>query len=160
MEYFSGIAMEGDQIELPLGFRFHPSNEELINHYLSKKVLNINFSARAISEVDMNKVEPWESPFLCLHSSLASIAGLRHQPPPPAFVTDVVIDEKVDVIISEWMGYMLVYEINSIVLDLSINSPPIDCGVFDHTKVRASLSVGLRFPPSIFRRIPRFLQRS
>ncbi|KAM7473406.1 hypothetical protein LguiB_020649 [Lonicera macranthoides] len=103
--------MEGDQIELPLGFRFHPSNEELINHYLSKKVLNINFSARAISEVDMNKVEPWESPFLCLHSSLASIAGLRHQPPPPAFVTDVVIDEKVDVIISEWMGYMLVYEV-------------------------------------------------
>ncbi|KAM7486289.1 hypothetical protein LguiA_002298 [Lonicera macranthoides] len=46
--------------------------------------------------------------------------------------------------------------INSIVLDLSINSPPIDCGVFDYTEVRASLSIGLRFPPSIFHVIPRF----
>ncbi|KAM7497400.1 hypothetical protein LguiA_021814 [Lonicera macranthoides] len=35
--------------------------------------------------------------------------------------------------------------INSIVLDLSINSSPIDCGVFDYTEVRASLSVGLSF---------------
>ncbi|KAM7497399.1 hypothetical protein LguiA_021813 [Lonicera macranthoides] len=40
--------------------------------------------------------------------------------------------------------------INSIVLDLSINSSPIDCGVFDYTEVRPSLSVGLRFSPSIF----------
>ncbi|KAM7471424.1 hypothetical protein LguiA_009607 [Lonicera macranthoides] len=63
MENFSGIAMEGDQIELPPGFRFHPSDEELITHYLSKKVLDCNFSARAIGEVDMNKVEPWELPW-------------------------------------------------------------------------------------------------
>lgn len=62
MENFSGIAMEDDQIELPPGFRFHPSDEELITHYLSKKVLDSNFSARAIGEVDMNKVEPWELP--------------------------------------------------------------------------------------------------
>ncbi|KAM7502812.1 hypothetical protein LguiA_003688 [Lonicera macranthoides] len=55
MENFSGIAIEGDHIELPLGFRFHPFDEELITHYLSKKVLDINFSARAIGEVDMNK---------------------------------------------------------------------------------------------------------
>ncbi|KAM7490629.1 hypothetical protein LguiA_033550 [Lonicera macranthoides] len=62
MENFSGIAMEEDQIELPLGFQFHPSDEELITH-LSKKVLDINFSAIAIGEVDMNKVEPWELPW-------------------------------------------------------------------------------------------------
>ncbi|KAM7473382.1 hypothetical protein LguiB_020625 [Lonicera macranthoides] len=67
MEYFSAIAMEGDQIKLPLGFQFHPSDKELINHYLSKKVLDINFSTRAIGEVDMNKVEPWELP--CKFSS-------------------------------------------------------------------------------------------
>ncbi|KAM7497436.1 hypothetical protein LguiA_021850 [Lonicera macranthoides] len=38
-------------------------DEELITHYLSKKIIDINFSARAIGEVDMNKVEPWELPY-------------------------------------------------------------------------------------------------
>lgn len=52
-----------DQIELPPGFRFHPTDEELITHYLSNKVVDSTFSAIAIGEVDMNKVEPWELPW-------------------------------------------------------------------------------------------------
>ncbi|CAI9283015.1 unnamed protein product [Lactuca saligna] len=52
-----------DQIDLPPGFRFHPTDEELISHYLYPKVSNINFSALAIGEVDLNKVEPWELPW-------------------------------------------------------------------------------------------------
>ncbi|KAI3454693.1 hypothetical protein Pfo_011356 [Paulownia fortunei] len=52
-----------DLMELPPGFRFHPTDEELITHYLSKKVLDGSFSAIAIGEVDMNKVEPWELPW-------------------------------------------------------------------------------------------------
>ncbi|KAM7480046.1 hypothetical protein LguiA_028259 [Lonicera macranthoides] len=63
MENFSGIEKEDDRMELPPGFRFHPSDEELITHYLSKKYLDNNFSARAIGEVDMNKVEPWDLPW-------------------------------------------------------------------------------------------------
>ncbi|CAM8948779.1 unnamed protein product [Rhodiola kirilowii] len=47
---------------LPPGFRFHPTDEELITYYLIKKVLDSNFSARAIAEVDLNKCEPWELP--------------------------------------------------------------------------------------------------
>ncbi|MCL7049516.1 hypothetical protein MKW94_020560 [Papaver nudicaule] len=51
-----------DCIDLPPGFRFHPTDEEIISHYLSKKVLNIKFSATTIGEVDLNKCEPWDLP--------------------------------------------------------------------------------------------------
>ncbi|KAI3941197.1 hypothetical protein MKX01_029771 [Papaver californicum] len=47
---------------LPPGFRFHPTDEELITYYLLKKVLDSNFTCRAITEVDFNKCEPWELP--------------------------------------------------------------------------------------------------
>ncbi|KAK1610170.1 hypothetical protein QYE76_033843 [Lolium multiflorum] len=47
--------------ELPPGFRFHPTDEELISYYLLRKVLDHGFSgARAIAEIDLNKCEPWE----------------------------------------------------------------------------------------------------
>ncbi|XP_076886814.1 NAC domain-containing protein 79-like [Bidens hawaiensis] len=52
-----------EQIDLPPGFRFHPTDEELISHYLYPKVSEFNFVARAIGEVDLNKVEPWELPW-------------------------------------------------------------------------------------------------
>ncbi|KAG6480185.1 protein CUP-SHAPED COTYLEDON 2-like [Zingiber officinale] len=48
--------------QLPPGFRFHPTDEELITHYLLKKVLDVNFAGRAIAEIDLNKCEPWELP--------------------------------------------------------------------------------------------------
>ncbi|XVF70140.1 hypothetical protein PTKIN_Ptkin11bG0138200 [Pterospermum kingtungense] len=51
----------GDTL-LPPGFRFHPTDEELITYYLLKKVLDSGFTARAIAEVDLNKCEPWELP--------------------------------------------------------------------------------------------------
>ncbi|KAL4383652.1 hypothetical protein GQ457_15G005970 [Hibiscus cannabinus] len=57
------VGQEDDQMDLPPGFRFHPTDEELISHYLYKKVLDINFSAKAIGEVDLNKSEPWELPW-------------------------------------------------------------------------------------------------
>ncbi|KAB2006211.1 hypothetical protein ES319_D11G327200v1 [Gossypium barbadense] len=47
---------------LPPGFRFHPTDEELITYYLLKKVLDSGFAGRAIAEVDLNKSEPWELP--------------------------------------------------------------------------------------------------
>ncbi|XP_042000779.1 NAC domain-containing protein 92-like [Salvia splendens] len=50
-------------IDLPPGFRFYPSDEELITHYLSKKALNPLFSCYAITDVDINKVEPWDLPW-------------------------------------------------------------------------------------------------
>lgn len=66
MESFnrSGLVKKDDQmdLQLPPGFRFHPSDEELITHYLSNKVVDNNFCAKAIGEVDMNRIEPWELP--------------------------------------------------------------------------------------------------
>ncbi|KAM3307972.1 NAC domain-containing protein 87 [Capsicum chacoense] len=47
---------------LPPGFRFHPSDEELITYYLSNKVSDFNFTCRAIADVDLNKSEPWDLP--------------------------------------------------------------------------------------------------
>ncbi|KAL6960797.1 hypothetical protein U1Q18_038560 [Sarracenia purpurea var. burkii] len=54
---------DDEQMELPPGFRFHPTDEELITHYLSQKVLDSCFCARAIGDVDLNKVEPWDLPW-------------------------------------------------------------------------------------------------
>lgn len=50
-------------MDLPPGFRFHPTDEELISHYLYKKVIDTKFCARAIGEVDLNKCEPWDLPW-------------------------------------------------------------------------------------------------
>ncbi|MCL7034827.1 hypothetical protein MKW94_007119 [Papaver nudicaule] len=59
----SGSGNDQNQVVLPPGFRFHPTDEELITHYLTKKVLNTNFTAEAIGEVDLNKCEPWDLPW-------------------------------------------------------------------------------------------------
>ncbi|CAB4281029.1 unnamed protein product [Prunus armeniaca] len=58
----AGMAEQDEQIDLPPGFRFHPTDEELISHYLHKKVIYISFSCKAIGEVDLNKSEPWDLP--------------------------------------------------------------------------------------------------
>ncbi|KAI4341163.1 hypothetical protein MLD38_025921 [Melastoma candidum] len=49
-------------IDLPPGFRFHPTDEEIISHYLAKKVVDPCFSSCAIGEADLNKCEPWDLP--------------------------------------------------------------------------------------------------
>lgn len=52
------------------GFRFHPTDEELVSYYLKRKVLNKPVRFNAIGEVDIYKHEPWELagslPYLCL----------------------------------------------------------------------------------------------
>ncbi|GJM98380.1 hypothetical protein PR202_ga15388 [Eleusine coracana subsp. coracana] len=55
---------EGSKKEesLPPGFRFHPTDEELITYYLKHKLSDSSFTARAIAEVDLNKCEPWDLP--------------------------------------------------------------------------------------------------
>ncbi|KAG4942925.1 hypothetical protein GLYMA_17G101500v4 [Glycine max] len=63
MENVPVVCKEDDQMDLPPGFRFHPTDEELISHYLYKKVIDTKFCARAIGEVDLNKSEPWDLPW-------------------------------------------------------------------------------------------------
>jgi len=45
---------------VPPGFRFHPTDEELLHYYLKKKVSFQKFDMDVIREVDLNKMEPWD----------------------------------------------------------------------------------------------------
>ncbi|PHU30118.1 Protein BEARSKIN2 [Capsicum chinense] len=45
---------------VPPGFRFHPTEEELLHYYLKKKLSFHKFDMEVIREIDLNKVEPWE----------------------------------------------------------------------------------------------------
>uniref|UniRef100_A0A0E0MBX5 NAC domain-containing protein n=1 Tax=Oryza punctata TaxID=4537 RepID=A0A0E0MBX5_ORYPU len=47
---------------LPPGFRFHPTDAEVILSYLLQKFLNPSFTSLPIGEVDLNKCEPWDLP--------------------------------------------------------------------------------------------------
>lgn len=53
------ISVNG-QSRVPPGFRFHPTEEELLQYYLRKKVANDNIDLDVILEVDLNKLEPWD----------------------------------------------------------------------------------------------------
>ncbi|CAI9276966.1 unnamed protein product [Lactuca saligna] len=62
MEHNYGNHDHEEHIELPPGFRFHPTDDELIIHYLYRKAFDDSFASRAIGDVDLNKFEPWELP--------------------------------------------------------------------------------------------------
>ncbi|KAI4388307.1 hypothetical protein MLD38_000649 [Melastoma candidum] len=47
---------------LPPGFRFHPTDEELVVHYLKKKASASPLPVSIIAEVDIYKFDPWELP--------------------------------------------------------------------------------------------------
>nr|DAD22661.1 TPA_asm: hypothetical protein HUJ06_024124 [Nelumbo nucifera] len=45
---------------LPPGFRFHPTDGELVQYYLKRKVLGKPLRFEAISEIDIYKFAPWD----------------------------------------------------------------------------------------------------
>nr|AIZ68168.1 NAC domain-containing protein 74-like isoform X1 [Albuca bracteata] len=47
---------------LPPGFRFHPTDVELVWYYLKRKIMGKPFRFEAISEVEMYKFAPWDLP--------------------------------------------------------------------------------------------------
>jgi len=49
-------------LQLPPGFRFHPTDEELVMYYLCRKCGGLPIAAPVIAEVDLYKFEPWRLP--------------------------------------------------------------------------------------------------
>ncbi|XP_020221384.1 NAC transcription factor 25 [Cajanus cajan] len=48
--------------QLPPGFRFHPTDEELVVHYLKRKANSVPLPVAIIADVDLYKFDPWELP--------------------------------------------------------------------------------------------------
>ncbi|XP_068667130.1 NAC domain-containing protein 83-like [Aristolochia californica] len=49
-------------LRLPPGFRFHPTDEELVVQYLKRKVFSCPLPASIIPEIDVSKFDPWDLP--------------------------------------------------------------------------------------------------
>ncbi|XP_058737952.1 NAC domain-containing protein 21/22-like [Vicia villosa] len=47
---------------LPPGFRFYPSDQELVCHYLYKKITNQQILSHSLLDIDLHICEPWQLP--------------------------------------------------------------------------------------------------
>ncbi|XP_062197568.1 NAC domain-containing protein 71-like [Phragmites australis] len=52
----------GGALQLPPGFRFHPTDDELVMYYLCRKCGGLPLAAPVIAEVDLYKFDPWNLP--------------------------------------------------------------------------------------------------
>lgn len=55
------------QLNLPAGFRFHPTDDELVVHYLCRKCAGQPISVPIIAEIDLYKFDPWQLPEMALY---------------------------------------------------------------------------------------------
>lgn len=53
---------EHDQDMVMPGFRFHPTEEELVEFYLRRKVEGKRFNVELITFLDLYRYDPWELP--------------------------------------------------------------------------------------------------
>lgn len=56
------------ELQLPPGFRFHPTDEELVMHYLCRKCASQPIAVPIIAEIDLYKYDPWDLPGIFLFS--------------------------------------------------------------------------------------------
>ena len=50
------------ELNLPAGFRFHPTDEELVKFYLCRRCASEPITVPVIAEIDLYKFNPWELP--------------------------------------------------------------------------------------------------
>jgi hypothetical protein len=50
------------ELNLPAGFRFHPTDEELVKFYLCRRCASEPINVPVIAEIDLYKFNPWELP--------------------------------------------------------------------------------------------------
>jgi len=61
---------------LPVGYRFHPTDLELVNHYLRLKMLGKDSQVSDIAQVDVCKWEPWQLPSTFTFASSIHIVSM------------------------------------------------------------------------------------
>jgi hypothetical protein len=61
-----------EEAQLP-GFRFHPTDEELVGFYLRRKVDKKPLNIELIKQVDIYKYDPWDLPSMLSCSSFLII---------------------------------------------------------------------------------------
>nr|BAE20090.1 NAC-domain protein Ze567 [Zinnia elegans] len=52
--------MNQSSCTVPPGFRFHPTDEELVGYYLRKKVASQKIDLDVIKDIDLYRIEPWD----------------------------------------------------------------------------------------------------
>ncbi|CAO2167276.1 unnamed protein product [Urochloa humidicola] len=57
----------GSDLQLPPGFRFHPTDEELVMHYLCRRCAGLPIAVPIIAEIDLYKFDPWQLPRMALY---------------------------------------------------------------------------------------------
>nr|ABY67929.1 NAC-like protein [Zea mays] len=57
----------GPDLQLPPGFRFHPTDEELVMHYLCRRCAGLPIAVPIIAEIDLYKFDPWQLPRMALY---------------------------------------------------------------------------------------------
>ncbi|XWS21903.1 hypothetical protein CRYUN_Cryun30bG0095800 [Craigia yunnanensis] len=50
---------------VPPGFRFHPTEEELVGYYLRRKINSLKIDLDVIMDIDLYKMEPWDIQASC-----------------------------------------------------------------------------------------------
>ncbi|KAJ3701747.1 hypothetical protein LUZ61_005452 [Rhynchospora tenuis] len=59
--------MNGGELNLPPGFRFHPTDEELVMHYLCRRCAGQPINVPIIAEIDLYKFDPWDLPAMAMY---------------------------------------------------------------------------------------------
>lgn len=66
-------------LRLPPGFRFRPTDEELVVQYLKRKVLSFPLPASIIPELEIHKSDPWDLPGrFTLHTKKKCVRVPKH----------------------------------------------------------------------------------
>jgi hypothetical protein len=74
--------MESMESSVPPGFRFHPTDEELVGYYLRKKVASQKIDLDVIRDIDLYRIEPWDLQGTYSMFYISSIFSVRVSPLP------------------------------------------------------------------------------
>lgn len=50
-----------------MGYRFRPTEEEMVSYYLDRMLNGLDFPVHVIKEVNINQLEPWVLPGQCIY---------------------------------------------------------------------------------------------